>query len=1132
MTGRNFELNEQTLSIIEEIGGHMPGGFFIYKAEAPGELIYANKAVFDIYGCAGAEEFKALTGYTFKGMVHPDDYDSIDSSILQQINESEEQMDYAEYRIIRKDGAVRWVDDYGHYAETKAYGGIYTVFISDITEKKEQVESGNAVRDAVIASLTNAYNTVWLINDVETESCSLYHTDMDEAHTEAIKNALSHARYTDTKTEYCNTMVAEEDRERMQIQIGLSYILEQFRDKDAFSVNFIRALKSGPRHYRINFGKVCMPGGKTGVMMGFKDVEDEFIAEREIQAELAEGRRAGAENLRLMEEVQAAAKLADLMASVTSMLTNMPAMSFTKDVSTGRYLACNQAFAEYAHKKSPEEVVGLTDHEIFDKDTADHFVEDDRKAVTMDGAYIFFEDVPDAAGTTIHNLQTTKTKFRDPEGRLCLLGMCVDVTEMTRIKTAEATALAKQQELEEKLALQEELLEQEKRREELDSMITAMASDYRSVYHVDLDNDNAVCYRSDPEDSDAIPEGEHFPYYKVFSDYCERHVDEEYKEGFMRFIDPDNIRKELGTQSIIAYRYLARRDGKEYYEMLRMAGVRHPKDRDDHIVHAAGVGFTVIDAEMRESMAKNHALREALAAAEDANRAKTAFLSNMSHEIRTPMNAIIGLDNIALADPEISDTTREQLEKIGTSAHHLLGIINDILDMSRIESGRMVIKNEEFSFVKALEQVNTIISGQCRDKGLNYECRIKGNIDDYYIGDDMKLRQIMINILGNAVKFTPEGGSVTFIVEEAARFNCKSTLRFIISDTGIGMSKEYLPRLFEPFTQEDSSNTSRYGSTGLGMPITKSIVELMNGTIEVESEKGKGSTFTVTVTLTDSEREPGLMDEEGMPHPHEMCVLVIDDDPIACEHAQIILGQVGVSCEKALSGREGISMVKLRHARRDPYNLILVDWKMPEMDGVETTRAIREEVGHETPIIILTSYSWEDIVDEAREAGVDTFVSKPLFAGTVMDEFREAFKRKNADLVRATADLAGKRILLAEDVDVNAEIMMMVLSMREMNAELAVNGQIAVDMFKTHEPGYYDAILMDVRMPVMDGLEATRAIRALDREDAKQIPIIALTANAFDEDVQRSMQAGLNAHLSKPVEPESLFETLESLIRC
>ena len=344
------------------------------------------------------------------------------------------------------------------------------------------------------------------------------------------------------------------------------------------------------------------------------------------------------------------------------------------------------------------------------------------------------------------------------------------------------------------------------------------------------------------------------------------------------------------------------------------------------------------------------------------------------------------------------------------------------------------------------------------------------------------------------------------------------------------MSREFLPKLFDPFTQEDSSSTNRFGSTGLGMPITKNIVELMNGHIEVESEKGRGTTFTVTVTLKRSDHQ-STETEDGMLHPHEMCVLVIDDDPIACEHARIVLGQAGISCEAAFSGSEGLDMIRLRHIRREPYNLILVDWKMPDMDGIETTRQIRNIVGLEIPVVILTSYSWEDIADEAIEAGVDSFVAKPLFAATVMDEFREAFKKKNARLIQKTADLTGRRILLAEDMPINAEIITMLLSMREMEVDLADNGRTAVDMFTASDIGHYDAVLMDMRMPVMDGLEATKQIRNLTRADAKSIPIIALTANAFDEDVQRSLQAGLNAHLSKPVEPEALFETLEHLIR-
>ena len=697
-------------------------------------------------------------------------------------------------------------------------------------------------------------------------------------------------------------------------------------------------------------------------------------------------------------------------------------------------------------------------------------------------------------------------------------------------ETADAENRVKQEEMERQLALQNELLAQKQQQEEQNRMITALASDYWSVYYLDLDKDEGVCYQAHEDVENGFKAGERFKYLESVMAYAKAYIHEDYLEGFLDFIQPENVKTRLKEQRVIAYRYLVHRHDRDTWEEVRFAGVRHPEDRKDRLVHAVGACFVDVDRETRKAMEQQQALQDALKEAESASKAKTAFLSNMSHEIRTPMNAIIGLDNIALNDPTISDHTREYLEKIGTSAHHLLNIINDILDMSRIESGRLTIKSEEFSFSKTLEQVNTIINGQCREKGLNYDCRMKGQIDEYYIGDDMKLRQVMINILGNAVKFTPEGGMVSFLIEDVARMDNKATLRFTIQDTGIGMSKEYLPKLFDAFSQEDSSSTNKYGSTGLGMPITKRIVELMNGSIDVESEKGKGTTFIVTITLTQADHESARENDIEL-KPHEMSVLVVDDDRIACEHAEVILGQVGISCEMVTSGEEALEMVKMRHLRREDYNLILMDWKMPVMDGVETTRRIRSIVGPDTPIIILTSYSWEDIEDEAREAGVDTFAAKPLFAGTVMDEFREVFKKKNAKLMSETVDLKGRRVLLAEDVMVNAEIMMMVLSMREMDVEHAENGRIAVEMFSSHEEGYYDAILMDMRMPEMDGLEATRRIRGLDRNDAKTIPIIALTANVFDEDVQRSMQAGLDAHLSKPVEPELLFETLENLIK-
>ena len=976
MFGKRFQLNDQNLEVIGEIGKHMPGGFFIYRQEDPGEVLYANHAVYGIFGCRDEEEFKSLTGNTFKGMLHPDDYETVSKSIEEQVDGDESQMDYTEYRIIRKDGAVRWVDDYGHYTQTEAYGGIYYVFISDITEKHQQVESDKALKQAVIEALSEAYHTVWLINNVETESFSLYRGDTDglTEHSVANLDALSRMKYSQAKDHYIETMVAPEDQSRLKQELELRNLVKQLAERHLYTINYLRRMPDGSeRYFRIEFAKLNMPDGHMGIVCGFKDVD--------------------------------------------------------KDVRQGR-----------------------------------------------------------------------------------------------------AIQQAQQQALEQRIALQEQLLEQEKHRAQLDNMITAMASDYRSVYHVDLDIDEAVCYRGDSNDPDHYVEGMRFPYHQVFYDYGRVYVDEQYREGFFQFIDPENILASLASENIIAYRYLAHRGEMEYYEMLRMAGVRHPADRDDHIVHAIGIGFTVIDREMRESLEQRRVLVEALEVAKQANVAKTAFLSNMSHEIRTPMNAIIGLNTLALKDETLSEQTREYLVKTGNSAKHLLGLINDILDMSRIESGKMTLRNEEFSLSAILEQINTMVMSQCSDKGLTYECRILSRVDDYYVGDDMKLKEVLLNILSNAVKFTNAPGSVTLTVERIAVFADQSTRKFCIKDTGIGMDMAFIPKIFDAFSQEDGSRKNKYGSTGLGMAITKNIVEMMNGTIEVESEKGVGTTFTVVVSLRNAEHQ-GTEDENAV-DPSRLKVLVVDDDLITAEHARTVLEEVGIRTDVCYDGPTALRQMELQHAKQEPYNLVLLDWKMPEMDGLEVSRQIRARYSSETTIIVLTAYSLDDIVDEAVRVGVDSFLSKPLFASNVIAEFERIARRSNMTLFREKkrAELTGRRILLAEDMEINAEIMLDILSLEEIEADHAENGRIAVQMFADSAPGTYSAILMDVRMPVMDGLEATAAIRALGRADAATIPIIALTANAFDEDVQRSLQAGMNAHLTKPIEADHLLETLGELI--
>ena len=821
MTGRKFELTEETLSVIEEIGGHMPGGFFIYQSKEPEELIYANKPVFDIFGCANQEEFRALTGYTFRGMVHPEDYERITCSITQQISESDDQMDYAEYRITRRDGTVRWVDDYGHYCETEAYGGIYVVFISDITEKREQRETDKATRDAVISALTNSYNTVWLINDVAAESCSLYHTDLDEVHAEAIRNALSHARYTDTKTEYVDTMVAPEDRDRMQEEISLPYILKQFETRNQFSVDFLRLLESGQRHYRIDIARVFMPGGRTGVMMGFRDVDVE--------------------------------------------------------VSQGR--AMQQA------------------------------LEDATKA---------------------------KEEYRRAA-----------VAHMTYSKVAQA-----------------------------------LAGDYFSIYIVDPDTDEFAEYSATKEYDDLGIEKAGEDFFALSRSNMERLV----FSG-----DRDRV---LGTFHRRKVMSILERDGHFTMKYRLMTGetpiwvsmkVTLLEDQDGrHLI----IGMNNIDAQMkRETEYQRHI-------AEARTRARNDFLANMSHDIRTPMNAIVGYTNIAKANMNDPGTVTNALEKIGSSSHYLLSLINDILDISKIESGKMQINPGPCDLGNIFRRIEDITALQAKNKSLILTYRHE-SVRHYRVNaDELRIEQVLVNIISNAIKYTPAGKTVDLIAEEEPAEGNRYLYRFIVRDTGIGISEEYLPHIFESFTREEKSTVNRIQGTGLGLAITAKVVELMGGTISVKSTLGEGSEFTVELELESLDTEEN-------------------------------------------------------------------DAK-PEQDSI---------------------------------------------------------------------DLSGCRVLLVEDNEINAEIAQVILSQYGIETDRAENGQEGVRQVQEHGEGYYDAVLMDIQMPVMNGYEATRAIRALEGDSYQTLPIIAMSANAYDEDIQDSLAAGMNAHIAKPYNPEDLLKLLHAQIR-
>ncbi|MBR1796440.1 MAG: response regulator [Clostridiales bacterium] len=939
----NIDFNneeEMQMSAIEWMAEQVPGGFFVYLADESQRLIYVNKVCLRLFGCDNEEQFRDLTGFTFRGMVHPDDYDKIQGSIDDQIKDPEnDNLDYVEYRITRRDGEIRWVDDYGHFTHLKGYGDVYYVFIGDITEKhniQEEIRRRSTVYEGMLSQF----------NAMADDSLTVFRTNITTG------------------------------------------VIEEVRGKDLYYTDY--------------------PGGS--------------IAES---------------------------------AKVRSMSFLIPGESEKYD----EVFELDKLVQRYYNGDGPATFVGYV---------------------------------------------------RRQSGRQCF----VKFSGSAAIDPVNGDVIAFGVETEYNTEKVTEILNQRVLARQYD-MVSYIVGDHYGVVIGDAAN---------------IKRGNIFPKERdgIYSQYIREQVvpaaseSVHNKEELIKALSAETIKERLDESDTYVVDVTCEENKEQFFKRFTYYVV----DRDAEFYLVLKADITDV---LREERERNTALADALKAAEQANHAKTAFLSNMSHEIRTPMNAIIGLDSLALRKENLDTDTREYLEKIGDSARHLLGLINDILDMSRIESGRIILRNEEFSFRRMLEQINTMVMSQCAEKGLRYECTMVGGVSDYYIGDDMKLKQVLINILSNAIKFTEAPGDIRLNVERTATFENQSTLKFILSDTGIGMDEAFLPKIFDSFSQEDSSRNNKYGSTGLGMAITKNIVELMNGTISVKSKKGKGTEFTIAVTLRNCNHQGSYMNSVS---PKDMNVLVVDDEEIAAEHARLVLDEVGIKSDICFSGEEALQLLKVAHTKHAPYNLVLLDWKMPKMDGIEVAKLIREQYDRETTVIILTSFNWDEIMDEALHVGVDSFLAKPLFASNVIDEFERIARKNNLSMFKKKerADLKNKRILMAEDIMINAEIMKQIIMAKDARIDHAQNGRIVLEMFENSEEGYYDAILMDVRMPEMDGLEATAAIRALDRPDAKKIPIIALTANAFDEDVQRSLQVGMNAHLSKPVEPEHLYQTLEELI--
>ena len=540
-----------------------------------------------------------------------------------------------------------------------------------------------------------------------------------------------------------------------------------------------------------------------------------------------------------------------------------------------------------------------------------------------------------------------------------------------------------------------------------------------------------------------------------------------------------------------------------------------------------------ITKEKQEEIQARQALKEACDAANRASQAKTDFLSNMSHDIRTPMNAIIGMTAIAGAHIDQKERVQDCLGKITQASRHLLGLINEILDMSRIESGRFALTEDDFSLSDMIDNLIAINQADIDFHHHQLSVHLNDLRHEKVTGDSLRLQQILTNILSNAIKYTPDGGHISISISEMPSLSPEiGCFQFVIEDNGIGMTKEFQEILFQPFTRADDKRTGKVQGTGLGMAIAQNIARMMNGKIDVESQLGKGSKFTITVNL--KLQETDLTPLEDLIH---LPVLVVDDDPVCCESTVHLLKEIGIDGEFVTSGKHAIDIVRARYQQNNNYFAIIIDWQMPEMDGLETTRRIRKIVGPDVTIIILSAYDFSEVEELAKEAGVDTFIAKPLFRSRLVSVLKSVATGNTCPAESTTSlddfsevHLAGKHLLLVEDNALNSEIASEILRMTGADVDIAENGQEAVHKFIHAKPSHYDLIFMDIQMPLMNGYEATQAIRMLDRKDARTIPIIAMTANAFSEDILRAKQSGMDEHIAKPLDMKKLYDVLRKYL--
>ena len=965
-----------------------------------------------------------------------------------------------------------------------------------ITAEKEVESQGN-----LIQALAIPYANIYTVN-ADTREAICYR--MGQTMNDRYGQQFAIGNYEANIQTYITNDVLEEDRHLFDRVRTVDGVNELLADNKAYYFNYRTHRDGRTEYYQCQLVKPDLK--KNEFVIGFKDVNEEknieLSAQRKVEEALAEVEKA---NLSLQEE-----------SAVSTALSQEYSSLFKIDAQT-RKMTLYRTDGISFDPVVLEKLLAMGDYEVILSKYIDVFVvpEDQdrmRQSITLP---ILMEKVPEVG---LYKL-----------GYRRMMDGLISYFEMNLVKTADSSGAVTFI-----LGLRnvdEEARRQLKQTEEMEmqrEIIEGLGSEYYSVLLVNPETDTVSFYRSasgHTASTNDILSRSQYCWSTLMQNYAAEQVSEGSRAEYLEKLSLTYIRARDEDYSVTVEVLI---DGEYHYIQLRVAYV-HETDGTRAVV----IGTRDVDDLIRKERQQEMALQAAYDAAEAANRAKTDFLSHMSHDIRTPMNGIIGMTAIAAAHIDNKERVQDCLKKTTQASKHLLSLINEVLDMSKIESGKVDLVEEEFCFSDLIDNLLTMTSSQINEHHHELSVNISDVTHEAVVGDSLRIQKVFTNLMGNAVKYTPDGGKIKLSISEKpcnqARVGCYEV---VFEDNGIGMSEEFIDRIFEPFARSnDDNHVNKVQGTGLGMTISRNIVRMMGGDIKVESKLGVGSRFTVTMYLK-------LQDAVVVQYDKfvDLDVLVADDDELSLQSCCGMLNDLGMKTEGVSTGGAAVEQVVLHHQQKRDYFACIIDWKMPDMDGIATTRAIRKSVGDDVPIIIISAYDWSDIEQEARAAGANAFISKPLFRSRLVKTFStlvdsDDFEDQGTPFVALeTMNLQGKRALLVEDNALNAEIAREILEMTGLTVDHAADGVEAVDSMAECEDGYYDMVFMDIQMPRMNGYDAARAIRALNRNYCRRVPIIAMTANAFAEDVHAAKTAGMNEHIAKPLDLNTLAKILKKWI--